>query len=107
MYVPYNRNRNTFETFEGWNGEYEQLVVGEFPATMRYVEAERGRSAVTFWFERTDDGFCTKYPFRLTEFEKVFKRSIDGTICGHFKFNKRGASYSCELLPPINFTYDS
>lgn len=76
---------------------------GEFSAVLDLSRVERGRSAMTFWFdvvENTSGLPINHAPMRYQEFEKVlFHKNIQqGRVHGRFRFNKRGVSISLELV---------
>jgi hypothetical protein len=97
MKVPYNKEKNEYLTYESYGG-YEMLEIpGPFPAELEFVGANRGRSACNFKFKHVGVR-GTVYTFRLAEFEKVVPHMVNGVVKGVFKFNKRGANYSLELV---------
>lgn len=66
-----------------------------FSDTLTYSHYEKGRSAVNFIFNRSDNRMVSIF---ITDFEQMLKKLIDGKITGQFTFCKRGANYGCKLV---------
>lgn len=68
-----------------------------FEDTLEFDHCERGRSAATFHFKRSDG---SKVEFFMQETARLFPYFKDGKVTGRFTFVKRGANYSCSILDP-------
>jgi hypothetical protein len=87
--VPHDRNGNQITYCSNWQGQYETDPY-ELEATLKYVDYERGRSALNVVWEDVRTGL--RYRSGMPLLHKHLLSGGTHLITGRFGFKKQGTS---------------
>ena len=92
--VPFDKDGNQVD----WHNTYSSTLQDnfEFEDTLQYMGYSKGRSSVTFEFERLSNG--KKVTMFISDFNKIASSMRYGALEGKFTFGKKGTSYGCKLI---------
>lgn len=91
--IPFDAEGNML-SYAPWGGDPEWRDNKPFEATMEFLGYSRGRSSALMWFR---DASNFKYPVFLSDFDKVARLMVHGTITARWVGTKRGTNYGLQL----------
>lgn len=93
--IPFDKDGNQ-QDYPGW-GEIDWRQNEPFDDTLTFKNFGRGRSSVTFYFERSNGARVTMF---VKDFSEALPHMRKGKLRGTFCFIKRGANYGTKLVKP-------